>query len=140
MIAEERDFGLYDSEVYNQFRSRALKAKRDLYNLALKIEKDGERLVGNSCPGRGSTLLNYINIDKSLMPYIAEQPTSLKRGLFLPGLHQPVVDNSILFTEQPEYVLLLAWHYWEPISINLRERGLKSKFILPLPNLTIIND
>jgi len=140
MIAEERDFGLYGSEVFNQFRSRALKAKRDLYNLALKIEKDDERLVGNSCPGRGSTLLNYINIDKSLMPYIAEQPTSLKRGLFLPGLHQPVVDNSILFTEQPEYVLLLAWHYWEPISINLRERGLKSKFILPLPNLTIINE
>lgn len=139
MISEERDFGLYDSELYSHFRSRAIKAKRELYNLALKIEKEGKRLVGNSCPGRASTLLNFIGIDKSLMPYIAEQPTSLKKGLHLPGLHQPVIDNSILFNEQPEYVLLLAWHYWEPISADLRSRGLKSSFILPLPNLEIKN-
>ncbi|MBN2752896.1 MAG: class I SAM-dependent methyltransferase [Rhodospirillaceae bacterium] len=140
MIAEERDFGLYDADVYNEFRSRALKAKRNLYNLALEAESSGVRFVGNSCPGRASTLLNYVGLGCDLMPYIAEQPTSLKLGRYLPGLHQPVVNNSILFSEQPEYVVLLAWHYWEPIRADLRKRGLKSKFVLPLPELRIIED
>lgn len=139
MISEERNYGLYDKDIYIDFERRAKKIKRDLYNFALKIENENQKLVGNSCPGRASTLLNYVNLDKTLMPYIAEQPTSLKKGLHLPGLHQPVIDNSILFEEQPDYVLLLAWHYWEPISEDLRERGLKSKFVIPLPELTIID-
>jgi hypothetical protein len=73
------------------------------------------------------------------MPYIAEQPTSLKKGLFSPGKHIPVVDNEVLFREQPDYVVLLAWHYSEPIAHDLRRRGLKSKLIVPLPECKIIS-
>ncbi len=140
LIAEERNFGLYDSQTYVEFARRAIGSKRALYELALQAEREGWRFVGNSCPGRASTLLNYVGLDRKLMPYIAEQPTSLKLGLHLPGRHIPVVENSILFSEQPDYVVLLAWHYWEPISTNLRERGLKSKFVLPLPEVRIICD
>lgn len=140
LIAEEHSFGLYDSETFVEFRRRAQASRRSLLDLALKADKEGSRFVGNSCPGRASTLLNYVGIDKDLMPYIAEQPTSLKLGLHLPGRHIPVVENSILFSEQPDYVVLLAWHYWEPISQDLRARGLKSKFVLPLPEIRIIED
>ena len=45
------------------------------------------------------------------MPYIAEQSTSLKLGLALPGTHIPVVDEQRLFDEQPAYALMLSWHY-----------------------------
>ncbi len=138
LIAEERSAGLYEGAVYDRFRQKAIQCKRDLYNLALTAEKNGQRFVGNSCPGRASTLLNFVGLGKDLMPYLAEQPTSLKLGRHLPGLHQPVVDNAILFSEQPDYVLLLAWHYWEPISQDLRSRGLTSKFVLPLPEIKIL--
>jgi hypothetical protein len=138
LIAEERAFGLYDSETFVEFRRRALESKKALLNLAITAEREEMRFVGNSCPGRSATLLNFVGLDRELMPYIAEQPTSLKLGLHLPGKHIPVVDNSVLFSEQPEYVVLLAWHYWEPISADLRARGLKSKFILPLPEVRII--
>ena len=69
------------------------------------------------------------------MPYIAEQPTSLKLGKYLPGRHIPIVENSILIKEQPHFVVLLAWHYAKPISEQLRQRGLKSKFVMPLPTV-----
>ena len=74
------------------------------------------------------------------MPYIAEQPTSLKLGLHLPGKHIPVVNNEVLFREQPDYVVLLAWHYAEPIKKLLRERGLKSKLVVPLPAMRVLKD
>ena len=75
-----------------------------------------------------------------MIPYIAEQPTSLKLGMFLPGKHIPVVNNEILIKEQPDYVILLAWHYAQPIMDQLKERGLKSKFIVPLPDMTLLEN
>ena len=51
-----------------------------------------------------------------------------------------IVNNEILLKEQPDYVVLLAWHYAKPIMEQLKERGLKSNFIIPLPDLTILEN
>ena len=72
------------------------------------------------------------------MPYICEQPTSLKLGLYLPRKHIPIVNNQTLIDEQPDYVVLLAWHYGEPIAQQLRARGLRSKLVLPLPEVRLL--
>jgi hypothetical protein len=140
LLAQEQAFGLDKPEVYTRFRNQTYEAKDRLLEFALRAKEKGERLVGNSCPGRCSTLLNFTGITPDLMPYIAEQPTSMKLGLHLPGRHMPVVDNEILFREQPEYVVLLAWHYEKPIKKLLRERGLKSKLVMPLPEFRILAD
>jgi hypothetical protein len=34
---------------------------------------------------------------------------------------------------------LLAWHYAEPIIEQLRRRGLKSKFVMPLPDVKVLD-
>jgi hypothetical protein len=139
MLAMERDFGLEDPACYQAFRERAEKVKLDLLRLALRCKDEGKSFVGNSCPGRASTLLNYCGIDTDLMPYIAEQPSSLKLGLHLPGKHIPVVNNQRLIDEQPDYVVLLAWHYAEPIAEQLRARGLRSRLVVPMPELRILD-
>ena len=138
LLQRERDFGLHERGCYDAFRERAEKAKVDLLRLALKCKEEGKSFVGNSCPGRASTLLNYCGIDSTLMPYIAEQSTSLKLGLYLPGKHIPIVNNQRLFDEQPEYVVLLAWHYAASIAQQLRARGLRSRLVIPLPELVIL--
>jgi len=140
LLGEEESFGLDGPDVYKKFREKSYRAKNDLLELALDVSAKGQRLVGNSCPGRSSTLLNFTGITKDLMPYITEQPTSLKLGHYLPGKHIPIVNNEILFREQPDYVVLLAWHYAEPIRKLLRERGLKSKVIVPLPELRVLDN
>jgi len=138
LLQEEKDFGLYDLETYTKFANRVKKAKKDFMNFIYEIKKGGKTIVGNSCPGRCVTLLNYYGVGSDLIPLIAEQATSLKLGMYLPGKGIPIVDNAILFKEQPEYVILFAWHYAQPIMEQLREKGLKSKFVIPLPDLTII--
>lgn len=139
LLALEEEFGLYRRDAYDRFRENAKIARWNLVSMATEAKIVGASFVGNSCPGRSSTLLNYCGIDRELMPYIAEQPASLKLGLHLPGKHIPVVDNEILFREQPDYVVLLAWHYWEPISKQLRERGLQSKLVMPLPEVKVLD-
>ena len=136
----EENSDLYKLETYRKFAERVKKAKKDFMNFLLKIKDDGKTIVANSCPGRSVTLLNYYGVDADLIPYIAEQPTSLKLGMFLPGKLIPVVNNEILIKEQPDYVILLAWHYAEPIMKQLKARGLKSNFIIPLPDLRIVKN
>ena len=131
---------LYKLETYKKFAGRVEQAKKDFTSFILKIKEDGKTIVANSCPARCATLLNYYDIGTDLIPYIAEQPTSLKLGMFLPGKHIPVVNNEILIKEQPDYVILLAWHYAEPIMKQLKARGLKSTFVIPLPDLTIVEN
>jgi hypothetical protein len=139
LLQKEHDFGLQDPGCYAAFRARAEQARSDLLRLALDCKDKGVSFVGNSCPARASTLLNYCGIDRSLMPYICEQPTSLKLGLHLPGKHIPIVNNQRLIDEQPDYVVLLAWHYGEPIGQQLRARGLRSKLVLPLPEVRMLD-
>ena len=136
----ENDSGLYILETYMKFAERVKKAKKDFVNFLIKVKNDGKTVVGNSCPGRSVTLLNYYGVDTNLIPYIAEQPTSLKLGMFLPGKLIPVVNNEILIKEQPDYVILLAWHYAKPIMEQLKIRGLKSNFVIPLPDLNIVKN
>jgi hypothetical protein len=139
LLALEVERGLFDPTTYVQFRARVAKSRDELMTLAYWAHQSGVAFVGNSCPGRCSTLLNYYGMSRDLMPYLAEQPTSLKLGLYLPGKHIPVVNNQILIDEQPDYVVLLAWHYAAPIAQQLRARGLKSKLVVPLPEMKILD-
>ena len=139
LLALEVERGLFDPKTYVKFRARVEKSRDELMTLAYQAHQKGLSLVGNSCPGRCSTLLNYYGMTRDLMPYLAEQPTSLKLGLYLPGKHIPVVNNQRLIDEQPDYVVLLAWHYATPIAEQLRARGLKSKLVVPLPDVKLID-
>lgn len=134
-LLDEEQSWVWDAEYYASFRRRSIQLKNQLVELALTCAAQGTPLVGNSCPGRASTLLNFAGIGPDLMPYIAEQSTSLKLGMYLPGRHIPVVDSKRLIDEQPAHVLLLAWHYAQPIAEQLRARGLRSKLYSPLPEV-----
>ncbi len=139
LLAEEEQAGLYGVEAFQSFGERARASKRELRALLSDLGKKGELVPGIGCPGRASTLLNYAGVDADVMPYIAEQSTSLKLGLALPGMHIPVVDEQRLFDEQPAYALMLSWHYAEPIIAALRDRGLRSSIIVPLPELRVLD-
>jgi hypothetical protein len=137
LIEQEKLGGVYNKDTYLLFRKRSFEIRNQFLDFLINKKNNGERVVGNSCPGRCSTLLNFCGIDSELLPYLAEQPTSLKLGMHLPGKHIPIISNDILFKEQPDYVVLLAWHYADPIIDNLRSRGLRSKFVIPFPSFHV---
>lgn len=140
MLALEEKTGIYGKTVYETFAQRVQTAKEELLALVLDLKKQGKNVIGIGCPGRSATLINYTGLGPDLMPYIAEQSTSLKLGLFLPGKHVPIVDEKRMFEEQPDYTIMLSWHYAKPIIAKLRQRGLKSKIIVPLPSVHIYED
>ncbi len=140
LLQLEEEFGLGKLQTFTKFADRVKKARLEFMEFLFKTKKNGKSIVGNSSPARASTLLNYYGVDVELLPYIAEQPTSLKLNMFLPGKHIPIVNNQRLIDEQPEYVVLLAWHYAKSIAEQLKARGLKSDFLIPLPDFKIVKN
>jgi hypothetical protein len=139
LLAEEVRAGLFDPTVWADWRERVVKNKLALLEFVYKAKNEGKKVVAASCPGRGAVLTNYYGIGPDLIPYIAEIPTGLKIGRYMPGTHIPVVSNEILWEDQPDYILILAWHYGEYIVEDFKKRGIKGKFILPLPEFTVID-
>ena len=138
LLALEEQKGLFNPETWVSWRQRVDNNRIQFMELAYKAKSKGQRFVADSCPGRGAVLVNYYGIDKTLMPYIAQLPASEKVGKYLPGTHIPIVDNKVLLEEQPEYVVVLAWHYGDYIIDNWRKKGLKSKFVMPLPEFKVL--
>jgi len=139
ILKMEEDIGLGRPEIYDEFRRKAFESRIRLQDFAVAAAKRGAPLIGNSFPGRANTLLHFCGIGPDLIPWIGEQATSLKLGLYTPGNHIPIVNNQRLIDEQPDTVVLLAWHYAEPIIAHMRGRGLKSKFIQPLPECRLLD-
>lgn len=140
LLSTEKKFGLGKLGIYQKFAKRVHKARLTMMEFLIKTKKQGKLVVGDACPARAVTLLNYFGVDRELISYVTEQPTSLKLNKYIPGKHMQIVDNKRLIDEQPDYVVVLAWHLAVPIMKRLKERGLKSDFIIPLPDFKIIKN
>lgn len=138
MLDEEEKMGILDGRAFENFEKKINKAKQNLLTLILDCKKSGSRMVGIGAPGRSNTLLGFMHIDNTLLDYAVEKKGSPKIGLFTPGTHIPIVDEDKLFTDQPEYGLLLSWHIADELTKKLRARGYHGKFIVPLPEAKIL--
>jgi len=125
-------------KTYERFNLNVMNSKKNLINKISELKDKNKKIIAKSCPARAVVLLNYCGLNNTHLEYIAEQPTSLKLNYYVPGTSLKIVSDDILASDQPDYVLLLAWHLSKPIIKKWKTRGLKSKFIVPLPTIEII--
>ncbi|HIF02736.1 MAG TPA: class I SAM-dependent methyltransferase [Nitrospinaceae bacterium] len=138
VIIEEENTGLYSMEKLREFANKVKQNKKELQSLLFSLKNAGKSIVGVSAPAKGMTLLNYCGIGKDTLDVITEK-SELKIGRFSPGMHIPIVPDSYLLDNQPDYALLLAWNFAEEIISNLNEFKLRGgKFIIPVPVPKII--
>jgi len=114
-----------------------LKNRAEFINLLVDLRNDGKKVAGIGAPMKASTLLNFYGVTSDLVEYLGEV-NHLKIGTVVPGVRVPVVHEDVLFQEQPDYALLLSWNMAEFLLPKFRERGYKGKFILPVPQVKVI--
>src|SRR5947207_14286034 len=116
-----------------QFQSKVVQSKLDLYALLRDSKASGQRIYGIGAPSRASTLINYVGLDDGILDCVLEIKGSYKIGKYIPGTLIPVLDESRLFEDQPEYAMLLSWHIADELMPKLSSRGFKGEYIIPLP-------
>jgi hypothetical protein len=136
--AVEARAGLNDGSALRSFRKRVVQSKADLYQFFAGIKSRDEHIYAVGATSRASTLVNYVGLDDGIIDCVLEFATSPKVGKYMPGTRIPVLDEQKLFVDQPEYALLLSYHIAEDLVTNLRRKGYRGKFIVPLPEPKII--
>ena len=136
--SHEQQFGITDGSALAAFRRRVGESKLALYDLLASLKKPGSRIYGIGAPSRASTLINYVGLDDGIVDAVMEVSGSHKLDKYVPGTRIPVLDEAKLYADQPEYALLLSWHIADELAGNLRKRGYKGAFIVPLPEPRVI--
>ena len=115
-----------------------MKSKLKLLYLLKKLRSKGLKIYGIGAPSRASTLISYVGLDHLIIDCVLEISGSHKIGKYMPGTLIPVHDEKILYSNQPEFALLFSWHITDELVNNLKKKGFKGKFIIPLPRPCII--
>ena len=114
---------------YLEFADRIEKMKEENLAYLDKVKREGKRIFGMGAPVKGNTLLNYFGIGTQYVDYLVEK-NELRRGLYSPGMHIPVVIEREL-TDPPDIYYVLAWNFKKEILANNRhllDRGVEFYF------------
>ena len=115
------------------FRREVVLSKLRLMSMLRELKETGARIVGISAPSRASTIVNYVGLDEGIIEYVCEIAGSLKIGKFMPGTQIPVVEESKLFTDQPECAVIFSWHIADELAPKLKAKGYRGRLMTPLP-------
>lgn len=137
LLAVETDAGMRDAAYYHGFQSQADAVKNSFLQFLLEQRLAGRKVAGYGAAAKGNTLLNYAGIKPDLLPYVVDASPH-KQEHWLPGSRIPVVNESRLKTDQPDFVLILPWNLREEIVAQLDYiRAWSGQFVTFVPKLTV---
>lgn len=140
LIKLETELGIHDVETIKKFGNKLEAMKNKLMEILRDLKSKGKTVVGYGASVEVTTMLYYFNLDSNLLEFIVDD-NPMRQNLYSPGLHIPVLSSQAIYERKPDYVLLLAWQYSEPImkkNQKYLEQG--GHFILLLPSLQVVNN
>ncbi|MCK5616561.1 class I SAM-dependent methyltransferase [Candidatus Pacearchaeota archaeon] len=138
LLDEERDLLMTELVFYDSFANKVLCLKREMSELLKELKSKGGKIIAYGAAAKGSTLLNYFGIGKDCIDYIVDR-SPYKQGRYMTGSHLPIVAPDEIKQTKPDYVLILPWNLKDEIMAQqafIRQWG--GKFIVPIPNVTVI--
>lgn len=98
------------------------------------IKQSGKTIGVLGWPAK-ATLMGYAYELEKYIEYVFDD-NDLKVGRFTPGKQFPVLSTKDIEKYKPDYLLILAWNYAEPLMAKHKNFG--GKFIMPFPEPKII--
>ena len=135
----EKKIKIKELITYKRFFLKILRIKRRVKKLISHILKNKKIIHGYGASTKGNILLQFFNITNEEIKYIADRNPE-KVNLFTPGTKIKIISEQNSRKMQPDYYLVLPWHFKNEILIRekkIRKKG--AKFIFPLPRFEIKN-
>ena len=120
-------------KTFKKFKKNIVNSKLELFSILKKLKAQNKKIYGIGAPSRASTLINYVGLDENIIDCVLEIEGSYKIGNYIPGKKIPILSEKKLYSDPPDYVILFSWHITSELKTNLKRKGFKGKFIIPLP-------
>jgi hypothetical protein len=138
LLSYEEKLNLDSQDTWKEFfrKINELKEKTVAF---IKAEKaKGKKIWGYGASTKGNTLLQYFDLDYTLIDGIAERST-YKFGLKTVGTNIPIYSEDEMRKAKPDYLLVLPWHFISEFCAREMEfLANGGKFIVPCPKFEII--
>lgn len=135
---EEFDLGLDTEKPYKNFQDRVNVHKEELTSLLKGLKKQGKKIHIYGASTKGNTILQWCDIDNRIIDFAAERNPD-KYGAHTLGTDIPIISEAESRAMNPDYYLVLPWHFKEEFIEREREalnRGIG--LIFPLPTIETI--
>jgi len=139
MRQEEFDIELDTDKPYRHFQDRVNVHREELNSLLKKLKKEGKKIHIYGASTKGNTILQWCGIDHKIIDCAAERNPD-KYGAMTLGTDIPIVSEEESRAMNPDYYLVLPWHFKKEFLEREREtleRGIG--LIFPLPAIEIIS-
>lgn len=138
LLEQEDRMGLNTPKPFRDFEERVFRHREDLVRLVRSLVADGKKVFGYGASTKGNVTLQFCGFTAADIPCIAEVNEE-KFGRVTPGSHIPIVSEAEARAMEPDYFLVLPWHFKEGILRREREFMTNGgKFIFPFPEIEII--
>ncbi len=137
LLAKEESLGVKTPGYYSGLQQRAQRIKNDLVAFLIQADREGKRVGAYGAAAKGNTLLNFAGIRPDLLPWVVDRNPA-KQGSFLPGSRIPIVDESVIESERPDYLVILPWNLRDEITaqqVQIRDWG--GRFVTAVPELKV---
>jgi hypothetical protein len=135
VLDSEKRLGIDSLGLYRAFHDRIASTKRDLLAFLADAKKNGKTVLALGASTKGNVLLQYCGITTDQIPFVGEVNRD-KFGCFTPGTFLPIVSEEEVLAKNPDYILVLPWHFRRFFENNTKFRG--RKLVFPLPQLEIV--
>lgn len=135
ILADEEALGIGTTRAFDDFKIRVEAARKQLMGFLKTAKQEGKRVCGLGASTKGNVLLQYFGIDEQLLFQIGEVNED-KFGSYTPGTLIPLVSEELVLESNPDYLLVLPWHFrafFESLP-NMKGRTL----VYPLPVFEIV--
>lgn len=134
---KEFDLQLDTDKPYVEFQQRIEKLKTELHSLLVKLKSEGKKVHVYGASTKGNTILQWCDIDNSLVEYAAERNPD-KYGAMTLGTNIPIISEAESRAMNPDYYLVLPWHFKDEFVVREKEALDKGTgFIFPVPVIEI---
>ncbi|WP_269515449.1 class I SAM-dependent methyltransferase [Brevundimonas subvibrioides] len=138
LLGQEDRMGLNTVRPFREFEDRVFRHKADLVRLLQALAADGKKVLGYGASTKGNVTLQFCGITEKEVPAIAEVNPE-KFGRVTPGTRIPIISEAEARAMNPDYYLVLPWHFKEGILQREQEYIAKGgKFIFPFPEIEIV--
>ena len=137
LVEKEKTHGLTRYQTYLNYGAK-VKAWRETFLTQLSnLKKEGKIIFGYGASGRANTLMQYCGLDDSIISVMLDDNPA-KHNYFTPGSCIQIKDPNYAIKEQPDVIVIFAWTFRDEITERLRNLGIKSQLLVPLPEVKFV--
>lgn len=135
--AYESKLGLETMKPYVDFADRINKIKEKLMNFLKSEKKKGKEIYLYGASTRGNVVLQYFGITPKIATAVADMNKD-KWGKKTVGTMIPIISPEEFRKKNPDYLLVMVWHFFEEIKKQENDWFQKGgKFLVALPDFKI---